>query len=215
MAVGTALICVREGAIRTARLVSIDLADGRERLVFDPNPSSGLWTLGSVRRLEWLNDIGNQVYGDLVLPPGYRGGRLPTIVVQYGSRGFLRGGTGNDYPIFLLAARGFAVLSIEKPKMVAASYPNITSYDEIAAINTKGWAERRNVHSAIVEGVKLLIADGIADPAGSGLRASAMAPRPCGMRSSIRICSRPRRSAAVAWTRLPTCSSDPLGRPIA
>lgn len=169
VAVGTALICVREGATRPPRLVSIDLGTGRERPVFDPNPSSALWTLGPVRRLEWLNDIGNQVYGDLVLPPGYHGGKLPTIVVQYSSRGFLRGGTGNDYPIFLLAARGFAVLSIEKPRMVAASHPNITSYDEVAAINTRDWAERRNVHSAIVEGVKILVADGIADPARIGI----------------------------------------------
>jgi len=166
---GAALACIREGATRTPRLVAIDLANGHDRVIFDPNPTSDLLMVGAVRRLEWHNDIGNEVYGDLVLPPGYRGGRLPTIVVQYESRGFLRGGTGNEYPIFLLAARGFAVLSIEKPRMVAAGFPQITTYDEVAAINTRDWAERRNVHSAIVRGVERLVAKGIADPARIGI----------------------------------------------
>lgn len=167
---GDGLACVRETATHPPRLVVIERAKSAERLVFDPNPGFDQLTLGSVRRFEWRNAIGNEVYGDLVLPPGYRGeARLPTIVVQYSSRGFLRGGTGNEYPIFLLAARGFAVLGIQGPRMFAASQPGISNYDAIATLNTRDWAERRNVHSAIERGVQRLVADGIADPAKLGI----------------------------------------------
>ncbi len=165
-----ALLCVREGATRPPRLVSIDLGNGRDHLVFDPNPSFARLSLGSVRRLVWRTDAGREVYGDLVLPPDYHGrARLPTLIVQYSSRGFLRGGTGNEYPIYLLAARGFAVLSIQKPAMVAASFPMLTSFDEISVVNTRDWAERRNIASAIERGVELLVARGIADPARLGI----------------------------------------------
>lgn len=166
---GAALLCVREGASAPPRIVSIDPETGAGHLVFDPNPGFGLLALGSVRRLEWRTDQGRAVYGDLVLPPGYRAGtRLPTLVVQYSSRGFLRGGTGNEYPIYLMAGRGFAVLSIQKPPMVAASFPDLR-IEEIAAANGKDWAERRNVNSAIEAGVRLLVDQGIADPARLGI----------------------------------------------
>lgn len=167
---GATLVCVREGATRPPRIVTIDLASGAETPVFDPNPSFAARELGTVRRLEWRNARGLEVYGDLVLPPGYDGRtRLPSVVVQYTSRGFLRGGTGNDYPIFLLAARGFAVLSIQKPAQVGAADPSLPDFDAISRVNTRDWAERRSVNSAIEQGVRLLVAQGIADPARLGI----------------------------------------------
>ena len=108
---------------KNARLVAIDLRDGRQRVLLDPNPSIRNLRLGKVQRLEWSTDKGLPVYGDLVLPPDYAGGRLPVIVTQYWSRGFLRGGTGNDYPIQLFAQAGFAVLSISRPPSAATADP--------------------------------------------------------------------------------------------
>lgn len=166
---GATMLCLREGALQPPRLVAIDRATGVQRIIFDPNPGFSTLQLGSVRRLEWTNAIGHQVYGDLVLPPGYRGGRLPTIVVQYDSRGFLRGGTGTEYPIQLLAARGFAVLSIDKPDMAAIDIPGLKSWREVTRANNTDWAERRNTFSAIDVGLDLLVAKGIADPQRLGL----------------------------------------------
>lgn len=167
---GAALACMREGATRPPRIVTIDLASGAQTLLFDPNPSFATRELGTVRRLEWRTARGLDVYGDLVLPRGYDGRtRLPSVVVQYTSRGFLRGGTGNDYPIFLLAARGFAVLSIQKPAQVGAADPSLPDFDTISQVNTRDWAERLSVNSAIEQGVRLLVARGIADPARLGI----------------------------------------------
>jgi dipeptidyl aminopeptidase/acylaminoacyl peptidase len=163
--VGEDLICARQGAVQPPRLVAIASRTGRQRIVFDPNPGFDRLILGRVERLEWRNDIGREVYGDLVLPPGYTGGRLPTIVVLYRSRGFLRGGTGNDYPIQLFARRGFAVLSIDRPALFAAADPAIDDDDAFWRANTRDWADRRSVDSAIGAGLDLLVAKGIADPA--------------------------------------------------
>ena len=164
-----ALICTREGASRPARLIAIDRRTGAQRVLFDPNLGFGLLTLGRVSRLEWRNVFGREVYGDLLLPPAYRGGALPTIVVQYRSEGFLRGGTGNEYPIYLFAQRGFAVLSIQSPAQIAATDPDVRTEDDLGRANTVGWAERRNTLSAVEEGVRLLMARGITDPSRVGI----------------------------------------------
>jgi dipeptidyl aminopeptidase/acylaminoacyl peptidase len=164
-----ALLCLRQGSLRPPRLVAIDIDSGSERILFDPNPTLFRFRLGSVQRLEWQTDKGRQVYGDLALPPGYTGGKLPVIVTQYWSRGFLRGGTGNDYPIQLFAARGFAVLSISRPASAASDDPTVlTPFDDVR-VETRNWAERRNINSAINKGLDLLIAKGIADPSRLGI----------------------------------------------
>lgn len=161
---GATLLCLREGAVQPPRLVAIDRLTGAQRVLFDPNPGFAALRLGRVQRLEWTNAIGHKVYGDLVLPSEYKGGRLPVVVVQYWSRGFLRGGTGGDYPIQLLSQRGFAVLSIDKPDMAAVDAPNIVTWDDVTRANNNNWAERRNTFSAIDKGLDLLVARGIADP---------------------------------------------------
>jgi dipeptidyl aminopeptidase/acylaminoacyl peptidase len=165
------LICTQENATTPRRIVSIDCTSGRITPLFDPNPEFAGLELGSTERLTWRNDRGLPAWGDLVLPPGYRPdqGRLPMIVVQYHSDGFLRGGTGDEYPIFAFAARGFAVLSTERPPFVAAASPDVRSYQDVNAINRKGWAERFSLLSSIETGVQAAIAKGIADPQRIGI----------------------------------------------
>jgi dipeptidyl aminopeptidase/acylaminoacyl peptidase len=158
------LICTTENAIMPRRVVAFNPVTGSRRLIFDPNPEFRRIRLGSVRRLKWLNDRGLEAWGDLVLPPNLKRGEIaPIVVVQYNSRGFLRGGTGDEYPIYLLAARGFAVLSFERPLAVAESIPNLKSEVEANAANERGWAERRSVQSAILAGVDAAIATGHVD----------------------------------------------------
>jgi dipeptidyl aminopeptidase/acylaminoacyl peptidase len=167
---GDRLLCKSENAVTPRRLVSVDPASGHVRSVYDPNPEFGMIRLGKVERLQWRNDLGLEAWGDLVLPPDYQPGtKLPMIVVQYHSDGFLRGGTGDEYPIHAFAARGFAVLSIERPAFVAQGKPGIKSYDDVNAANGKRWAERRSLLSSLVTGVNMVIARGIADPARIGI----------------------------------------------
>ena len=164
------LLCTIENSTTPRRVVLLDPANGRTDLVFDPNPEFRSIRLGSVSRLRWRNERGLEAWGDLVLPPGHRRGqKIPMVVVQYHSRGFLRGGTGDEYPIYLLADRGFAVLSFERPPAVAMSIPDLKSIVAANAANQKNWAERRSLLSSLAAGVRLAIATGDVDPTQIGI----------------------------------------------
>jgi dipeptidyl aminopeptidase/acylaminoacyl peptidase len=118
---------------------------------------------GRVRRLQWFTAFGSEAFGDLVLPVRYRPGqRYPLIVVQYVTRGFLRGGTGDEYPIQVFANNGFAVLSIERPRSPAIA-PNARSYTDLDKADLAGFLDKRNVLSAIERGVRNLVDAGIVD----------------------------------------------------
>lgn len=165
---GGSLVCLRESSLQPRRLERLDPASGRRDILFDPNPEFARLTLGRVERLLTRNRFGLESFADLVLPVGYRPGRrYPLIVVQYSSRGFLRGGTGDDYPIQGFANRGFAVLSIDKPSAIGLRHSN--NYAEIDRINLKDFAERRSILDSVEVAVRTAIARGIADPARIGI----------------------------------------------
>jgi dipeptidyl aminopeptidase/acylaminoacyl peptidase len=164
------LLCIHESTTRPSHIVAIDLASGALSDVFDPNRGISARITSKVRRITWRTASGREVYGDLVLPPSDgRGAMLPTLVTLYHSRGFLRGGTGNEYPIFLFAQRGYAVLSIERPSLFAEQLPKLKTYDDIYAANVRDWSDLKNVQSAISAGVALLVSRGVADPQRLGI----------------------------------------------
>jgi dipeptidyl aminopeptidase/acylaminoacyl peptidase len=110
------LICLQETPTTPRKIVSINLSTGEVATLFDPNPQFPRFRLGAVERLEWSDSFGNDAFGHLVYPPSYIPGRqYPLVIVQYWSRGFLRGGVGDEFPIFPLAAAGFLVLSYDRP----------------------------------------------------------------------------------------------------
>lgn len=165
---GDALVCVAEGSLTPRHIERIDTRTGARRVLFDPNPEFARLRLGSVERLRWRNVHGFETLGDLVLPPGYHGGRLPLIVVQYSTRGFLRGGTGHDYPIQLFAGHGYAVLSFQRPK----DYGELTGTQDIKTFfraDMRAFADRWSVLSSLERGVQRLIDRGIVDPQRVGL----------------------------------------------
>ncbi|WP_404339785.1 Atxe2 family lasso peptide isopeptidase [Sphingomonas sp. MMS12-HWE2-04] len=135
-----------------------------------PESQFGSLRRGSVERLEWENDRGIKVYGDLVLPTGWNpsAGRLPLVIVQYVTRGFLRGGTGDEFPIFPFAARGFAVLSLQRPAYVA-DLSGANTHAERVKLNYEGWADRKSVMSAYATGIQMLVDRGIVDPKRVGI----------------------------------------------
>lgn len=164
------LYCVSEDSVTPRRVVAIDPARGTQSLLFDPNPGFARLRLGKVERLTWQSEPGMPAWGDLVLPPdAVPGAKLPLVIVQYHSDGFLRGGTGDAHPIFLLAARGFAVLSFERPAVESAAYPGLKTIDAIIAAMTRDWGERRSVLSSLLAGVDRTIALGVVDPARIGI----------------------------------------------
>ncbi|AYJ84847.1 Atxe2 family lasso peptide isopeptidase (plasmid) [Sphingomonas paeninsulae] len=167
---GALFLCTRETSTVPRQIALIDPATAAAATVYDPNPEFATLRLGKVERLTWRNNIGLPAWGDLVLPPAAKSSdRLPLIVVQYNSTGFLRGGTGDEYPIFALAAHGFAVLSLEKTPNVARAFPKLKTYDAINAASVKDWAERRNQLSSILTGVALAVKTGTIDPKRIGI----------------------------------------------
>lgn len=157
------LICAREGSTSPRKLVALDIRSGAQRILFDPNPGVGP-RLHPAFRLRWTNDVGLSAFGDVVLPDSYRPGMpLPLIVTTYVSRGFLRGGMGDEYPIQLFANAGFAVLSFDKPEDVASLNPGGTIEEDMRRNFARG-ANRRSIQSALERGVQILVDRGIADP---------------------------------------------------
>lgn len=163
------LVCGRETATQPRQIVAITPATGQVRVLFDPNPQSAALRFGKVERLTARTHDGAQVFGDLALPPAHRPGeRHPLVIVQYTSRGFLRGGTGDEYPIHALAARGYAVLTYQRPRPPAydAQEPSLNS---LQRHNVEGWADRRRVLSGLEALVDRAIAGGSVDPDAVGI----------------------------------------------
>lgn len=158
-------ICTRENSSSPRAVVLLDPETGRSRTLLDLNPEFAAIRLPRVQRLRWTNELGLEAWGDLVLPPTYHPGqRVPLVVTQYRSVGFLRGGTGNEYPIFLFAEHGIAVLSFERPPMTLTLAPNLTDVTAMLGFMQKDWRERRSLLSALQRGIDLAIAQGVADP---------------------------------------------------
>lgn len=166
---GGALICSQERARQPRQLVRISIEGGNPVVIADPNPEWRDIRLGTVTRIPVAASDGERTFADLVLPPDHRPGeRHPLIVIQYQSRGFLRGGTGDEYPVFLLAERGFAVLSYQRPRDFAWG-SDATSLAEYARIDNRDWADRRRVLSSMEAAIDVAIAMGVVDPGAIGI----------------------------------------------
>ena len=163
------LICAQEGFTQPRRVVRMDLGTGHIEAIFDPNPEFQQMAFGQVQRLHWENNLGIPTYGDLVLPPSHQvGQKHPLVIVQYGSRGFLRGGTGDDYPIHVLAAHGFAVLSMSRP-LDYGTFMKGKTLDDEDRLGQKDWADRKSVQSAMEEGIRTAAALGVIDVGRMGI----------------------------------------------
>lgn len=163
-----AIICRIDSSLEPGRLVRLDPATGKRDTLFDPNPEFAHLTLGKPERLHWRNAFGSETIADLVLPVGYqKGKRYPMVVVQYDTRGFLRGGTDDEYPIQAFANRGYAVLSFKRPQ--SPSIHKAKDYEEVGRRNLDQFSDRKNVHNSLETGVRIAIDRGIADPVRIGI----------------------------------------------
>jgi dipeptidyl aminopeptidase/acylaminoacyl peptidase len=166
---GKAVICLVDSSLRPRRLVRLDPATGKRETLFDPNPEFARLRLGKAERLHWRNAFGVETIADLVLPVGYRQGETyPMVVVQYDTRGFLRGGTDDEYPIQAFANRGYAVLSFSSPHS-PASRLGAKTFEEAGRLDLKNFVNRRNIQSSLELGVHLAVERGIADPKRIGI----------------------------------------------
>jgi dipeptidyl aminopeptidase/acylaminoacyl peptidase len=157
------ILCAREKSATPRQIVLIDPKSMSEKLVYDPNPRFGMFLLGQVERLHWHNSFGVQSFGDLVYPVGYVPGKTyPLLITQYISRGFLRGGMGDEFPIQLFANRGYAVLNIQRPKLPDPPVPPQTEAEANHRL-LEDFKDRQSVLSSIEIGAEQLIRRGIVD----------------------------------------------------
>lgn len=160
-----ALVCFHEAASTPRRLVSIDLGHGTLTTVVDPNPDFHSLRKGKVKRLTWTSpEYGEEAFGHLVLPPDYEeGSRYPLVITTYTSRGFLRGGTGDEYPIFPLAQNGFVVLHFDRPSdwSLLARATSVRETDEEMRKNDRGLDR---IRSSVDAAIALLTEMDLIDP---------------------------------------------------
>ena len=164
----TSLICLMHSSLIAGQLIRLDPKSGKREVLFNLNPEIAHRTLGQVERLHFRNAFGVESVADLVLPVGYRPGvRYPMVIVQYDTRGFLRGGTDDEYPIQSFANRGYAVLSFKRPQSVSS--PAAKDFEQLGKADLEHFADRRNVQSSLETAIKLVVDRGIADPARIGI----------------------------------------------
>lgn len=163
------LLCLREQSRRPRHFLRLELAHRNEQIIFDPNPQFASMTMGDVERLNWRNGYGVPFYGDLVYPVGFRTDqRYPLIVVQYRTKGFLRGGIGDEVPIQAFANQGYFVLVVDN-----LTYEDIVgrqaSARALAAAFNHDFAGRRNILSGVEAAIRSLIDRGFVDPKQIGI----------------------------------------------
>lgn len=168
-AVNDTVTCLRETSLEPRHLVNLDPVSGKIVTLVQPNPEFLAARKGRVERIFTQNELDRPAFADLVYPVGYETGKTyPLIVVQYISRGFLRGGVGEEFPIQAFASNGYAVLSSNNPRDVGYG-PTTKDYTDVDTINLKDFAQRRSVLSSIETAIIGLIDRGIVDPSRIGL----------------------------------------------
>ncbi|MEN5062135.1 Atxe2 family lasso peptide isopeptidase [Luteimonas sp. TWI1416] len=148
-----ALACVPAEASRPPRLERVDLQTGARVVLFDPNAAlaQALATLDT-QLLRWTDADGRTFTGQLYAAPRVDGVPPPLFITYYRCMGFVRGGSGDEWPLASLAAHGISTLCINAPSFSSDA------------------AERYGVGlSAVESAIALLAADGRIDPARVGM----------------------------------------------
>lgn len=146
--VARAIYCLRETSLSPRHVARTEIDDGSIEVVYDPNPHWHRLHMPRVERLDAHDQFGEHTFAHLVYPSDYDPSRrYPLVVVQYKSYGFLRGGTGNEYPILPLAARGYFVLDVSRPepRAMRARLPS----SQIEGPNERSGAEFLMKHSGL------------------------------------------------------------------
>lgn len=124
------LVCVAAAASSPPSLVAIDMDSGATRSLARPNQHVADRGFPPVEILEWQSPDGVQFAGQLFLPTlAIPGERAPLFITYYECSGYLKGGTGDEWPLATLAASGIAALCINLP----ASTVSVTAWDPVGA----------------------------------------------------------------------------------
>lgn len=155
------LVCFYEDARTPRKLVAIDLDTGAIATLFDANPSlQAALAAFEVQPFDLALASGARSWGVFVAAPGSRA--MPAVIVTYRCSGFLRGGVGDEYPVFAMASQGLAVLCIEAPANPDES-ARMTSDAFSRWLRGPGEPGKRDMQAAIEAGIARFVAAGRID----------------------------------------------------
>jgi len=132
----THLACTLETPDSPAEAAVISMHGGRLQVLTDANPEYNRLIRSAAKKYEWTNRYGDSAFGYLFLPVNYvKGTRYPLIITTYRAWGFMRGGVGDEYPVQVLAANGFAVFVWERTR----NYEPATGHSQEFESTLKDW----------------------------------------------------------------------------
>lgn len=146
------LVCFLEEANRPRRLVTINLQNGEIDTVHNPNPTFERFSLPAPTRVEFQTPEAGSNYGLLITPRSLRR-PVPLVVVTYRCGGFLRGGTGDEYPVYPLVSAGYAVLCFNLPDLDWDLLATMQPQDYEAMMRGEGDRERRRVQESLAAAI--------------------------------------------------------------
>lgn len=159
---GLTLACFHETATQPRRIVALDLRTANMETLFDPNPEFRNISFTPIERLDVRDRSGHESFAHLVYPAGFRENtKYPLAIVQYRSNGFLIGGTGDEYPVHVLAQHGFFVLSVDRPehRALEARLPS----EEVLRRTELDYTEQTSKQAALEILIDRLSARGLVD----------------------------------------------------
>jgi dipeptidyl aminopeptidase/acylaminoacyl peptidase len=169
-------VCVRESATTAPELVEVLLANGAVLPLITVNPRfAGIEPL-RVERAEWVNRYGSRGDGYVTYPRVYAAGhRYPTIVITHanGARNeFATAGFQWEFPLQVLAERGYLVLSVNEPRDTArtraASEARVgTKIDQ--SVPDIQYGQAFNAIASMEAALTSVIDRGLADPDKTGI----------------------------------------------
>lgn len=162
------LLCYHEGPTTPRRVVKLDIETGGHSVLFEPAQALAQNLTSRVEHLELETEDGRFAYAKLVYPTDYVDGqRYPLIIVQGHHRGFLEGGSGNEYPVHLFAQEGFFVLNASPYRQVKAM--QTLSGEALGEYEFRTFRLRKNALAAYERYIQILDERALIDPSRVGI----------------------------------------------
>lgn len=146
------VICVEAGPVYPPRLVRLGLAGGLKMTLFDPNRNLRRQTHPQVEQLTYKLGDGRAATGILLYRPGLLPAKAPLFVTYYSCGGYLRGGTGDPFPLEPLVDSGFVVACLNIIPFTAWGEGPDRDRDALASVSAlvtllerRGWIDPARV----------------------------------------------------------------------
>lgn len=120
--------CVHAAANVPPRLERIDLVSGDRVVLFQPNVALQSAKV-KAELLRWQDDSGRSYTGQFYPAISGSGARPPLFIIYYDCGGFIRGGTGDEWPLATFAEHGIAALCVNQASGGGSGAPAVNDYE--------------------------------------------------------------------------------------